>query len=176
MIITISGLAGTGTTSLSRELRDALGYEYIYAGQIFREEAERRKMSIDSFVELLKKHPEIDKSIDLKMVDYAKSHDKIILEGRLTAYMMEKHDIPALKVLLVAPYEVSTQRVANREGISLEEADHLVKKRDKTDHQRYLDFYDIDIHDESVYDYVIDSNTLTIQEEVDMILEILKNM
>lgn len=176
MIITISGLAGTGTTSLSRELRDALGYEYIYAGQIFRDEAALRDMSIDAFVELLKKNPEIDKSIDLKMVEHAKSNDKIILEGRLTAYMMEKHGIPALKILLVTPYEVSTQRVADREGISLEEADRVVKKRDKTDHERYLDFYDIDIHDEAIYDYVIDSNKLTIQQEVDMILGILKDM
>ena len=41
MIITISGLAGTGTTSLSAALSNILGFEYIYAGKIFRDEAKK---------------------------------------------------------------------------------------------------------------------------------------
>ena len=174
MIITISGLAGTGTTSVSTMLKKKLGYEYIYAGQIFRDEAKKLNMNIGEFASYLSDHPDLDKDIDQRMVTFAKKHPNAILEGRLSAWMIERAHISAIKILLTAPLSVSADRVAKRDNMSLKEATEKVKERDTVDRKRYLKLYNIDIEDNSVYDISFDTSQFTLEEEVESILEYIK--
>jgi len=175
MIITVSGLAGTGTTSVSRKLKEKLGYEYIYAGKIFRDEAEKLGMEIGEFANHLMDNPDMDKAIDHKMVEFAKAHPNCILEGRLSAWMMEKYEIDALKILLIAPKKVSAARVAGRDNMSLKEAMKKVSDRDSIDRERYKKLYEIDIHDDSIYDFEFDTSEFSVDEEVEIILQIIKD-
>ncbi len=53
--ITVGGLAGTGTSTLSRRLAERLGLPYVYTGGLFREEAARRGLTLDEFSQLTRR-------------------------------------------------------------------------------------------------------------------------
>jgi len=175
MIITVSGLAGTGTTSVCKMLQEKLGFEYIYAGKIFRDEADKLDMEIGEFAKYLEKHQDLDKEIDQKMIEFAKEHKDTILEGRLSAWMVERAKLPALKILLTAQVDVSAERVGFRDELSLKEAKEKVLARDTVDRKRYQKLYDIDIADDSVYDMIFDTSEFTVEEEVEAIEELVKS-
>jgi len=175
MIITVSGLAGTGTTSVCRILEEDLGFEYIYAGEIFRKEAEKYGKSIEEFCQHLEENPELDKAIDKKLIEFAKEHPNTILEGRLAGWMVEKEGLKAIKILLTADIKVSAERVASRDLYlhSKEEAKKRVEERDFRDKERYKKLYNIDISDKSIYNKVIRTDNKTIKEEVEEIKSML---
>jgi len=175
MIITVSGLAGTGTTSVCQRLKEILGYEYIYAGAIFREEARKMDMPIEEFCHYLEENPQMDKTIDKKVIEFARSYPNTILEGRLAGWMVHLDKLPALKVLLKVPLNISAKRVALRDLSTYEEAMDRVQKRDFRDQERYKKLYNVDLNDESIYDLIIDTSERTVEEEVALIMEYMNN-
>ena len=73
MIITIGGLAGTGTTTAAEILSKKLDIPYISAGSIFREMAKEKGMSVLEFSEFAEGNDDIDKEIDKRQAELAKS-------------------------------------------------------------------------------------------------------
>jgi hypothetical protein len=94
MIITIGGLPCTGTTTLANELSNKYNFKVINAGHIFREMAKENGMDVIEFGRYMAEHPELDKQIDKRMVEYAYTEDNIILEGRLIKWYLLKETIP----------------------------------------------------------------------------------
>jgi len=155
LIVTISGLAGSGTTTTAEALSESLGVEMLSAGQVFREEAVRHGMSLEEFGEYASKNPEIDRAIDERQAQIASKRDSLVVEGRLAGWMVDDAD---LKVWLKAPTEVRAERVAGRETKSPEEAEREIWERERCERERYEKYYDIDISDLSQYHLVIDTS------------------
>ena len=170
MRITISGPPGSGKTTVCTLLGERLHYDVVVSGNIFRQLAKERNMSLADFGSLCSVDPKVDKELDSKMVDIAKSADNILLEGRLTAYMLSSNNISAFKIYLYASKEVRAARVVNREGGSIEQREAEIVEREACEALRYKNYYNIDITDTSVYDLVIDSSMLNPEEIVEMIV------
>ncbi|MBU3965803.1 MAG: AAA family ATPase [Euryarchaeota archaeon] len=160
MKITISGPPGSGKSTLSKMLSVKLGLELISMGDIFRKLASDRCMSLDEFGTLAKCNDEIDRKLDEEQKKVAKEKDNIILEGRLSGFLVEAD----LKVWLKAPLEIRAERIAKRENKSVSSAIKETSEREECERVRYLNYYDIDIRDLSVYDIVIDSTKLSPEE------------
>lgn len=154
MIITISGTPGSGKSTLSKLLSARLGMELVSIGDIFRKMAQDRCMSLEEFGLLAKRDEDIDRKLDEEQKRIAKEKDNIILEGRLSGFLVDAD----LKVWLKAPVEVRTERIAQREGKPGSAAMAETSEREQCERERYLDYYNIDINDLSVYDLVIDSS------------------
>ena len=112
MILTIGGLAGTGTTTAAKVLSEKLDIPFLSTGSIFREMAKERGMSVLEFSEFAEKDNNIDIEIDRRQAELAKSSDNLILEGRLSAYFVEAD----LKLWLITPFDVRAERIADREN------------------------------------------------------------
>jgi len=173
-VITISGEPGSGTTTIGQLLSKELNIKMVYIGEIFRELAGVYNMTLSEFGEYAEDNPDIDHELDTRQVEIAKQGD-IILEGRLSGWMMKKNKIEAFKILLTADLDTRVQRIMGREGKDYEQVKAEILKREACEQERYTDFYDADYHDQSYYDLIIDTSELTPDEIVEKIKDAINN-
>ena len=160
MKITISGPPGSGKSTLSKILSVKLGLELVSMGDVFRKCAHDRCMSLDEFGQIAKCNEKIDREIDEMQKKIANEKDNILIEGRLSGFLVDAD----IKIGLKAPLEVRAERIAKRENKSLPKAMEETSEREECERERYLKYYDLDIKDLSVYDIVIDSSKWSAQE------------
>ena len=171
MRITISGPPGSGKTTACNKLSEILGLKAVVFGKIFRELAAEKHLSLIEFGELAEKDPSIDQAIDNKILEIARENENIILESRLSAYMLSRNSIPAFKIYLGASPEVRMSRIGVREGQTLEDAKKETLERQASEAKRYMMYYNIDINDMSVYDLVVNTDELDPDGVIDAILK-----
>lgn len=158
MTLTVGGLPGTGTTTLCRLLERALQLPYIYAGQLFREEAARRGMTLAEFNALAQHDREVDQSLDLKQVELLRSGG-VILEGRMSGWLAHRYEIPAFKTWLVCDEAEAIRRLVERDGGDAATQMSYTMDRVTRERDRYGRYYGADLTDLSIYDLVLDSTS-----------------
>ena len=171
MIITIGGLAGTGTTTAAEVLSEKLDIPYISAGFIFREMAAEHGMSVLEFSEFAEGNDDIDKEIDKRQAEKAKSSENLIIEGRLSAFFVENAD---LRICLMTPFDVRSKRIAQREDKSVEVAKDEIITREKSEALRYKEIHDIDISNMEIYDLIINTDSFDPESISEIIIQTLK--
>jgi len=167
--ITISGLPGTGTTTVAKLIQEKTGIPYIYSGDIFRTMAKEYNMSLEEFGRYCENHKEIDEKLDRYQLEILEKGD-VILEGRLAGWIAYQHNISCLKVALEADVDTRAKRIVKREDGDIAQRKQEIQQRAKSEAIRYKKYYNIDIEDVSIYDLVIDSSQKTPEEIVAIIL------
>ncbi|MDP3640150.1 MAG: AAA family ATPase [Nanoarchaeota archaeon] len=187
MIITISGTPGSGKSTVAKLLVKALGAERIYVGGMRRELAKERGITLIELNEYAKTHSETDVDVDKKASELAKKLEKegkiVIAEGHTQFYFIPD----SIKIFIKVDPEEAARRIwkdlqqketrdARNEGniSSLEQMKRRVQERFKEDNARYQKYYGLDYLDESHYDLVIDSTTITAEQVTEKILLFLK--
>lgn len=173
MTITVGGLPGSGTTTACRRLKELLGLDYVYAGQIFRDLANEHGMNLAAFGRYCEDHPEVDRVLDARQLEVLR-RGGCIVEGRLSGWIAVENDVPALTVWLWAPVDERAKRITRREGGDPKERRFEMLEREFSEAKRYKTFYGMDIDDQSFYDLVIKTQELTPEEVVDGILAALE--
>ena len=164
-----------GTTYLPvRAVSEALGLKAVVFGQVFRQLAAEKGLTLVELGALAEQDPQIDADIDAKIVETARNSPDIILESRLSAYMLTRNGIPALRIYLDASPEVRFARIGIREEQELKHAVEETNARQASEAKRYKMYYDIDINDRSVYDLIINTDNLTPDEVLQRILDAVK--
>ncbi|NTW92644.1 MAG: AAA family ATPase [Methanoregulaceae archaeon] len=162
MRITVSGLPGSGTTSLAKHLAELLNSDLISAGEVFRQMAAEQGMDVAEFGRLAEKDPSYDRVIDERQKEIALEHQEIIVEGRLSAWFVPQAD---LKIWLYAPVECRVLRIQSRDTIGdPDTASRLTSEREKSEAIRYKTYYGIDIADLSPYHLILNSSLLGVEE------------
>jgi CMP/dCMP kinase len=169
MRITVSGLPGSGTTTLSKLLSEYYELELVSSGEIFRKMAKERGMNLAEFGALAERDPSIDLDIDKNQKSIIHTQDNILLESRLAGHMAQ--GVPnVLKVWIKAPLLTRVKRIQRREkSISFDEELEKTVEREKSEALRYKNYYGIDITDLSIYDIVIDSEKWNQYQTLDIL-------
>ncbi|MFO1532574.1 MAG: (d)CMP kinase [Thermoplasmatota archaeon] len=170
--ITVGGLPGTGTSTLCRLLKDRLGLPYHYAGALFREEAKRRGMSLAEFGALSQKDPSIDEALDDRQLFLLK-RGNLVLEGRLSGWLAQRHKVTALKVWIVCDEPVRIRRLVDRDGGTIEAQADATWEREQSEADRYRRYYGVDLTNLSFYDLVLDSTHKLPEELADEVEKLL---
>ena len=157
MLITISGVPGSGKTTVAKLLAARLGLPHVYAGDLYRQEAKRRGLSLEKFNELSEQDHSIDRNLDSQMAERARQGD-VVLEGRLAGYLAADNHLDALKVWLDASDDVRARRVAQREGADWRTVLEENRVRHGSDAKRYKTIYGYDLADTGVYDVVLSTD------------------
>ena len=172
MIITISGLPGSGKTTIAEILKGQLGMRFISTGYIFREKAKKAHMSLSNFSDLAEQNPDIDREIDAAQKEIL-LHDNVILEGRLAGWIAYRNNLPSLKIWLDCTQETRIKRIVNREGDNIEIKRDETLKREQSEKDRYQKMYAIDLTNTDIYDLVINTENKKPSEIVRIIMDAL---
>jgi cytidylate kinase len=170
LTITVSGLTGSGKTTGAKAIAKALNLKYYEAGSIQKSLAKKKKITLEEQVKTRSK--EVDYRIDKKTLELA-IRGNCVLVGRLTGWAAGKW--ADVRIFYDAPFNVRAERVAKREGISLEEAKRKVKFRDFEDRRKYEEAYGIDLKDKSIYDIVFDNSKVSLEKSKRLIVKLVKD-
>ncbi|RLG91030.1 MAG: cytidylate kinase [Candidatus Hecatellales archaeon] len=171
LVITIGGLHGTGKTTYAKALAEKFGLKHVSAGEIFRQLAKEKGLTLQELTSLAKKDRKIDELIDSRIREAAKKEDRVIIDGLLSAWMAgERADI---KIYLFTSDEVRFKRIASREKIPYEEAKKLTLEREKAEKERYKKFYGLDLDDLTVYDIVFNTDLLPLNSNIKVLTDVI---
>lgn len=155
MLLTVSGPPGSGKSTAAAGLATALDYEHVSGGDVFRELASERDMSLGEFNALAEEDDTIDRDLDRRLRELAEKRDNLVLESRLAGWMAGEY--ADLRLWLNAPIEVRAARIAEREDKPVEQAQAETVTRAESEASRYEEYYGIDIEDLSIYDLAVNT-------------------
>ncbi len=176
MILTISGMPGSGKSTVAKLLAKKLGYKHYSTGDFMGELAMKRGMSVLELGRLAEKDQSIDKQLDDRAKKLGMEETDFILDARLGF-----HFIPhSIKLFLDVDPDVGAQRVFTdlrldeKENTSLEATRLNLQKRIESERLRYRKYYGVDCYDKKHYDLVVDTTKRTPEEVVQRIVEEIK--
>ncbi|MFX0037695.1 MAG: (d)CMP kinase [Candidatus Hermodarchaeota archaeon] len=177
MIITISGLHGTGKSTIGKLIAKKLKIQYYSTGEIFRDLANEMNMTIEEFTDYVEKNPKIDQKLDNKIFEISQKGN-ILIDSQLSGYILK--DIADFKILLTCPFEIRVKRMAERDNISYEEKLSETRIRERSELERFKRLYNIDLSNEiekkKIYNLIIDTENLTVEEVLAKILSNLEEV
>lgn len=166
LVITISGLHGTGKSTIARAISKAFNLRHISAGDLFRQIAIKRGLTVSELSKLSAKNRSVDDVVDERTRSEAK-RGSVVLDGLLTGWLAKDH--ADLKIFLVASETARITRIAGREGISYNAAREATLLREGLEKRRFNRFYGVDIRDMSLYDLVLNTGLLSVDANIQII-------
>jgi predicted cytidylate kinase len=170
LLITVSGPPGSGTTTAARLVAERLGLELIPGGEVFRALAAERNMGLPEFGLYVADNPEVDVELDARLARRARD-GRAVVESRLAGWIAHNEGLAAVIVWIDCDPQLRAQRVAAREGVSIERALADNEERQRVERGRYLALYGVDLADLSIYDLVLDSGELRPSQLADWIVD-----
>jgi len=172
-IITITGESGSGVSTATGKLAEALEYRKFSAGGLFRNLAQQYDMSVEKLNEYAKSNRVIDQEIDMLIRRLGKGNE-IVLDSRLGFYWI--HD--SFKVYLTADRDIAASRIyedvisGRRKGeqaVSIIETTTSIQEQSESTMARYFRDYGIDISNTSLFDLIVATDHKTPDEVVALI-------
>ena len=171
MIITFSGAAGSGKSTIAQELADNLKWPRYYMGGLRREAAKKKGLTLAEYNELGEEDPKTDMEADAYQKELGETQDNFIIEGRTSWYFIPH----SLKIYLDVSLEEGAKRIflslkeknERNEALGLESLADVkasILKRLESDSKRYKKYYNIDVNDFSHYDYYLDTTKMSKKE------------
>ena len=172
-LITVSGPPASGTSTLTTTLSESLDFELINGGDIFRELAAEKDLSLAELTELSEEDDSIDRELDARLADIIEAHatgertpdgNGLIIESRLAGW--HGFGYTDMAVFLTASQKTRYNRTEGRVE-TLEE----LKRREKSEADRYMKYYGADMYEMELYDVILNTERFT----PDMVFEIVKS-
>ncbi len=177
MIVTISGKAGSGKSTVARLLAHKLGVNHYSIGDLMRAMAMEKGITLLELNNLAEMDKSIDFELDNKLKELGKKKENFVVDGRLTAFFIPHADV---KVFLDADDKVRAERILKdkrqqEKNKDLGEAIDNIKRREESEKRRYQTYYGIDYFDKKLYNYVIDTTHLTPGQVVEQMVKLVKS-
>jgi len=183
MIISFNGDEGSGKSTTAQKIADELKFPRYYMGQIFRDIAKSKGMTIVEYVKTGEQDSNVDREVDDYMLKISQEQDNFVIEGR-TAFHIIPHSIKiylkvdekegAKRIFKQLQEEAGNSRNEIKKFESLEDIIKNVRQRRETDDLRYKKYYGINIRDPKNYDLFLDTTKLTREEVFDHVITFIK--
>lgn len=172
--VTISGYPGSGTTTLVSGLVNHFDWQSINGGQIFRDEASTRGLTLAEFGKLCVEDESVDKELDEILRTHISGDDVEIIESRLAGWWAYRLEADSVRIWVEVNEHERANRVISREGGSLEDVLEANAKRLAIDNQRYQNMYGLTPDDPLAYTHIIEASNISAEEVLSQAIKILE--
>ena len=167
VVVCVSGFAATGKSTLGKRLAEALGLRYLSGGDGLKMLAIERGYRPGGrewweteeglrFLEERMRNPEFDKEVDRKLLEEAEKGG-VVIDSWVLPWLYRG----GFNVWLKARIEVRAKRMSKRSGVSLEEAEKIIRKRDGESAELYKKLYGIELgRDFEPFHLILDTSDL----------------
>jgi CMP/dCMP kinase len=168
VIICVSGMTGSGKSTVARRLAERYNLEYFSGGNAMKALAKDEGYDSDvrgwwespeglDFLKQRMSDPAFDKKIDQKLLELA-AVGNVVLDSWTVPWLL-KDD--GFKVWLESSPQARAKRVVNRDRISFEEALQALTEKDASTRKIYKDLYGFDLgHDLTPFNLVLATDDL----------------
>ena len=163
LVITLSGLHGTGKTTYAKTLSKIFNLRHISAGILFRQIATEKDISISELTKIASRNDKIDQLIDERTRMEAE-RGNVIIDGLLAGWIAIKY--VNIKLYLTTSDKVRFLRIASRENISTINARKLTLFREEIERKRFIKYYNLNIDNLTIYDLILNTELLSIESNV----------
>jgi cytidylate kinase len=167
IVICISGMTGSGKSTVAKRLADNYGLDYFSGGNALKILAQEEGYNSDVrgwwetaegliFLKQRIADPTFDQRIDEKLLELA-AEGNVVLDSWTMPWLLNE----GFKVWLDASPQVRAKRVVTRDSISGEEALKALTKKDERTRQIYKSLYGFDLgHDLTPFNLVLATDEL----------------
>ena len=172
MIITIAGNAGSGKSTAARLVAEKLKFRHYSVGDLMRQIARKRKLTLLQVSKLAEKSRDIDEELDDMQAELGRFERNFVLDSRLGWHFIPK----SFKVFLKVDLKEGARRIfddrrkGEEENKSLKETIENIKKRKASELKRYKKYYNLNPYSRKHYDLVIDTTNSIPERTSDMII------
>jgi len=186
-IVTVSHEMGSGGAEIGAALAERLGYRYVDQDMIT-QAAHQYGVGEEKLTQLDETKPSLFERFDVETRQYitvlqsalldVAELDNVVLMGR-GGQMLLRGITHVLRIRVMAPFDMRVKRVMKKmagrmgESVDVRTTAEMVRRNDheKFGRMRYL--YDVDWGDPALYDAVINTDKLSIEAGVDLIIGLL---
>jgi cytidylate kinase len=183
LVVCISGMAGTGKSTLAKKLAEKYDLRYYSGGDALRELAaaegydSSRRGWWESpeglrFLEKREQNHEFDKAVDDKLLEYA--HQGCVLLDSWTMPWLLK---TGFKIWLIASEEKRAERIAERDKLPIKEATQVLKEKEAKTKAIYKKLYGFTLgEDLEPFDLILDTDNLNAGEVFQTLCTVMDNI
>jgi cytidylate kinase len=183
IVVCISGMAGTGKSTLSKRLAKKYELKYYSGGDALKELAKDQGYDSSSrgwwespeglsFLEKREKNFKFDKAVDYKLLEYAQQ-GHILLDSWTMPWLLKT----GFKIWLVASVEKRAERIAKRDKISINEALRVLKEKEARTKAIYKKLYGFALgEDFEPFNLVLDTDALNAEGVFQVLCMVMDNV
>ncbi|MGD0405096.1 MAG: (d)CMP kinase [Candidatus Bathyarchaeia archaeon] len=182
-VICISGMAGTGKSTLSKKLAEKYNLKCYSGGDALKElaKAEGYDVSRQGWWESLEGlnflkerviDPKFDKAVDAKLLEYAQQGN-VLLDSWTMPWLLKE----GFKIWLMGSIEKRATRVAERDKITLNEAFKVLEEKESRTKAIYKKLYGFALgEDFAPFDLVLDTDNLNAEEVFEVLCRVIDDV
>ncbi len=182
-VICISGMAGTGKSTLAKKLAQKYGLKYYSGGDALRALAAEAGYNSSSngwwespeglsFLEKRSQNPSFDKEVDNKLLEYA-AKGNVLLDSWTMPWLVKQ----GFKIWLSASVAKQAERIARRDKMTAEEALEALKAKEARTKAIYKELYGFTLgEDFSPFNFILDTDNLSADEVFQVLCMVIDNV
>ena len=171
IVLCISGMAGTGKSTLSKKIAQNYNLKCYSGGDALKELAKEAGYTISdqgwwespvglSFLKIRVNDPKFDLEVDNKLLSYAQQGN-VLLDSWTMPWLLKD----GFKIWLMASMDKRAVRVAERDQISIPEAYKVLEEKEAQTKAIYKKLYGFNLgEDYSPFNFVLDTDNLNADE------------
>ncbi|NLE03922.1 MAG: AAA family ATPase [Crenarchaeota archaeon] len=183
IVICISGMAGTGKSTLAKKLAKKYQLKYFSGGDALKELAAEQgyNSSVNGwwespeglgFLEIRKKNPEFDKKVDQKFLEYAQQGN-VLLDSWTMPWLLKE----GFKIWLSASVQRQAERIAKRDHMSIKDALAALEEKETNTKAIFKKLYGFNLStDFTPFDFILDTDNLTADEVFEVLCTVIDNV
>jgi len=183
IVVCISGMAGTGKSTLAKKLAKKYELKYYSGGDALKELAKDQGYNSSSrgwwespeglsFLEKREKNFTFDKAVDEKLMEYAQQ-GHVLLDSWTMPWLLKT----GFKIWLVASVEKRAERIAKRDRIPIGEALRVLQEKEARTKAIYKKLYGFTLgEDFEPFNLVLDTDALNAEGVFQVLCMVMDNV